>query len=95
MTWPNMHAIYRTRAWNAAIGFLDGVDAALGLLGQWPGIGTSCRFQNTRFDGIRVWPIPGFKNFLIFYRVLDNEVEIVRVIHGARDLSAIFGDAES
>jgi plasmid stabilization system protein ParE len=41
--------------------------------------------KNPLLDGIRVWPVAGFKNHLIFYRVLIDEIEVVRVIHGSRD----------
>lgn len=30
------------------------------------------------------------KRYLIFYRILDGEVEIARVLHSARDIEAIF-----
>ena len=39
-------------------------------------------------DGLRSLPV---ENYLIFYRVRDDTVEVLRVIHGARDLGAIFG----
>jgi toxin ParE1/3/4 len=78
-----------------AIRFLDAFDAAIQLSAISPGIGSSCHFQNPLFEGIRVWPIGGFKNYLIFYRELSDEVEVVRVLHGARDLTSIFGKGES
>ena len=31
-----------------------------------------------------------FQGYLIFYRVLENEVEIMRVIAGRRDLKSLF-----
>jgi len=31
----------------------------------------------------------GFPNHLVFYRVFDAEVEIVRVLHSARDMDTI------
>ena len=39
--------------------------------------------------GLRSFP---FENYVIFYRVAKDAVEIIRIIHGARDLTAIFGD---
>jgi len=39
-----------------------------------------------------VWPIKGFKNYLIFYRPIEQGVEIVRVLHGARDMPSVFKD---
>ena len=39
--------------------------------------------------GLRSFP---FESYVIFYRVPRDDVEIIRIIHGARDLGAIFGD---
>jgi toxin ParE1/3/4 len=39
--------------------------------------------------GLRSFPI---ESYIAFYRVRNEVVEIVRIIHGARDLAAIFGD---
>ena len=40
-------------------------------------------------EGLRSLPV---ENYLIFYRVQDGAVEVLRVIHGARDLGAMSGD---
>jgi toxin ParE1/3/4 len=39
--------------------------------------------------GLRHWPVG---KYLIFYRVTDERVEVVRVVHGARDLGVLFDD---
>ena len=39
--------------------------------------------------GLRSFPV---ENYVAFYRIRNEVVEIVRIIHGARDLSAIFAD---
>ena len=39
--------------------------------------------------GLRSFPI---ESYIGFYRVNKGAVEIVRIIHGARDLGAIFGE---
>lgn len=89
------HARYlQDRSVEAAIHFLDAFDAALSLIGQMPGIGSICHFKKATLREVRVWPICGFKNYLIFYRVLPDEVEVVRVLHGARDLASIFDDKQ-
>ena len=38
-------------------------------------------------DTLRSFP---FERYLVMYRVQKDAVQIVRIIHGARDLSAIF-----
>jgi len=39
-------------------------------------------------EGLRRWPVPGFRNYLIFYRPTETGVNIVRVLHGSRDITA-------
>jgi len=39
---------------------------------------------------IRYQTVLEFKNYLIFYRRVDSVLEIVRVLHGARDYGKLF-----
>ena len=32
-----------------------------------------------------MWPVPEFRNYLIYYCAADSGVEIVRVLHAAQD----------
>ena len=45
--------------------------------------------KNEWLAGGRVWRISGFEKHLIFYRPRPEGVEILDVIHGARDLEAL------
>jgi plasmid stabilization system protein ParE len=36
--------------------------------------------------------VKGYRNFLIFYRQTRRGIEIVRVLHGARDIRRTFED---
>jgi hypothetical protein len=38
----------------------------------------------------RKWTVKGFKRYLSFYRYTDEYVEVVRVIHAARDIPSTF-----
>ena len=40
---------------------------------------------------VRRWPVTGFENWLIFYLPRANGVEVVHIIHGARDIEALLG----
>jgi len=42
--------------------------------------------------GLRKRAVVGFRNFLVFYRIVGNRVEIVRVLHGARDIPSALAD---
>jgi len=39
---------------------------------------------------IRFLPIPGCERNLIFYQVLDDGIDVIRIIHCARDIPALF-----
>jgi toxin ParE1/3/4 len=45
--------------------------------------------ENNRLAGIRVFQVRGFPNHLIFYRELANGIEVLRVLHGARNVDAV------
>lgn len=69
--------------------FLDAAERAFERIHQNPEIGGLWNFENPRLAGIRVWPIPGFRRILIFYRVTDAVVQVLRVLHGSRDLESL------
>jgi toxin ParE1/3/4 len=79
---------------NAAIRFLAAADASFQRLATMPELGQRQSFGRTELAGLRVWQIRTFENYLIFYRPVEGGIEIVRVLHGARDLAAIFEDEE-
>jgi toxin ParE1/3/4 len=57
-----------------------------------PGLGRPYRNRDTALSGIRPWRVAGFPKVLVFYRERDAVVEIIRVIHGARDLENALAD---
>jgi toxin ParE1/3/4 len=63
---------------------LRDIDAAARRLGEWPLIG---RPRSDLRGNLRSWAVPPH---VLFYRVTDSTVEIVRVIDGRRDLDSIF-----
>jgi toxin ParE1/3/4 len=76
---------------NAALRFLDAADSAFDRLRSFPGVGTRRQFLHSDLKDVRSWPIPEFEKHVIFYRVSPGLVDILRVVHTARDLDRIFG----
>jgi len=70
----------------AASRFLDASEATFALLAESPQIGAVYPTKNHRLRGLRVFRVKGFPNHLAFYLDHSYGVEIVRVLHGARDL---------
>jgi toxin ParE1/3/4 len=66
------------------------VTSALLRILKNPGAGTRCTFQSTDLRDVRRATIAGFPKHLLFYRFLDGEILILRVVHGARDLENLF-----
>lgn len=53
-------------------------------LRDYPKIG---REQNELLVNLRSFPV---KNYIIFYQPFEDGIEILRVLHGSRDMGAIF-----
>ena len=64
--------------------FIDRIDKKFRTLSQRPGIG---RLRDGLAVGLRSFPVG---RYVIFYRPLSNGVNIVRVLHSARDLDTDF-----
>jgi toxin ParE1/3/4 len=67
-----------------AIGFIRKLYEQMETLAINPGIG---RRRDVLIPGLRSLP---YGNYLIFYTPLDDGVDVVRVLNGARDLEALF-----
>ena len=72
-----------------AIRFLRAADSVLKRLAKMPGLGTRYESADPAFADLRVAPVSRFKNYLIFYRPVADGIEVLRVLHGARDLHGI------
>lgn len=67
----------------AALRFFNAAKKGFHLLTRHPGLG---RLRSFSQPGIRSFAVPDFRNYLIFYLPLQTEIQILAVIHGARDL---------
>jgi hypothetical protein len=41
-------------------------------------------------NDMRRLTVNGFDNWLLFYRDTEDRIDVIRVLHGARDIAAIF-----
>ena len=69
-------------------------EATFKKLARTPGLGPPRAFRNAKAKKLRSWQVEHFPRHLVFYRPLPDErgAEIVRVLHGARDLDAAFNE---
>jgi toxin ParE1/3/4 len=71
---------------DAALRFYDAIDATYRELRQHPLRWPIYELDHPRLKGIRKRSIIEFDNYLVFYRIDKNQVEVIRVLHGARDI---------
>lgn len=57
-------------------------------LAKRPGLGASRSELGTGVRISAVWP------YLVFYSEISGGIRVERILHGARDIDAIFGDSE-
>src|SRR5260370_42098377 len=71
--------------------FLTAVDSTLEMLASQTESGPRTFTTKTTLHGMRRFPVSdGFEKLLLFYLPLHDGVDLVRVVHGSRDLSPKF-----
>lgn len=74
----------------AANRFIDAVRATEYMLLANPHMGAPRDFDHPLLAGIRFHLVRGFRKYLVFYLPLPDGIEVVRVLHGSRDVEALF-----
>jgi toxin ParE1/3/4 len=69
--------------------FLVAAHETFSLLATHPGIGWHPRLTIPELKELRVFSISSFNKMLVLYRPVHQGVEILRVIHGSRNLLAL------
>ena len=68
----------------AAAAILDLIETKCVLLALYPELG---RPREDLFPKLRSFPA---SRYVIFYRITTDEIQVIRILHGARDASAEF-----
>jgi toxin ParE1/3/4 len=79
----------------SALEFVDAIERDVARLADMPELGSPRAFQHTRLVGIRMWLVTGFRNYLLFYRVVGDALQVLRVLHAAQDYTRFFHQDES
>jgi toxin ParE1/3/4 len=54
-----------------------------------PGLGSLKFFRSRRLKGVRSWSVRGFRKILVLYRPIVDGIEVLGVVHGARDIKSL------
>ena len=89
----DLRDIWRGLAEYSGLDFADStlakIESKFRLLAQFPSSGRS---RDELLVGLRSYPAG---DFVIFYRILETIVEVVRILHGRRAIDVIFDEPES
>src|SRR5579862_1793677 len=69
--------------------FLKAVEDTCATLAEMPEMAGRFESADPRLADLRAWPIQGFPNHLIFYRIHTPQLRVVHVIYGGRDLEKL------
>jgi len=75
-----------------AIRFLRAADSTFAMLAGMPGMGTRYEPDEPLYADLRSFPITRHPNHLVFYRPFSDGIEVLRVLHGARDIASILAE---
>ncbi len=89
-------AAYRYYARQAGQGVADRffaeAEATVARLAAKPGIGAVYEPAEPLYSNVRYSRISRFRNYLVFYLPLSEGIEVLRVLHAARDIDGILSD---
>jgi len=70
--------------------FYRSAEQTLQLIARRPAIGRRIPYRNPLLAETRMFVMRGFPKHLIFDRTSEDEISVIRVIHGARDIENLF-----
>lgn len=71
--------------------FYDAVEGTWGVLAEHPEMGAAVRWDSLSLSGVRRWQIADpFGVYQVYYMLMEDELVVIRVLHGARDNEGMF-----
>jgi toxin ParE1/3/4 len=74
--------------------YLTAVDRTCARLAKQPRSGAPYDSGVARLEGTRRVPVSGFMAYLPFYMPRADGIDVVRILHGARDIQHLFAEEE-
>jgi toxin ParE1/3/4 len=79
---------------DAALRFVEAAEKTFAQLAMMSGIGERFRSARPELAEVRRIGISGFRNYQVYYRPIEDGIEVLRVLHGARDAGRILGSSD-
>jgi toxin ParE1/3/4 len=80
------YAYIGERNLDAAYRFRRNAEATFTALARNPGMGEPYELGDPSLAGLRCHRIKKFRSYLVFYLPIHNGIDVIRVLHAARDI---------
>ncbi|PWQ94875.1 type II toxin-antitoxin system RelE/ParE family toxin [Leucothrix arctica] len=77
----------------AAQGFVKDLQQCFVLLTENPKIGIKREYHSAALSGMKMFPLKKLSTYLVFYLSDDQTIDIIRVLHGQRDIERLFNNS--
>lgn len=74
-----------------AVRFIDAVAETAAFVDRMPRLGEAYPGPSPTYAGVRRTGVKTFRKYVPYYREIEGGIEVLRILHGARDADAIFG----
>ncbi len=92
----DLRDIYRYLARQAGVRladrFFDQAEATFSRLARRPGLGARYEPDEPHYADLPYFPVSRFRMYLVFYRPFRGGIEVLRVLHGARNIAGILAE---
>jgi toxin ParE1/3/4 len=65
--------------------FLRAAKNSCEFIAEIPELGALKQFEHPDLEGVRMWPVKGFREYLLFYVPIPSGIRLIRVIHAKQD----------
>jgi toxin ParE1/3/4 len=72
--------------------FFSEAESTFARLAGMPGMGSRYAPEEPLYADLRYFPVSRFRDYLVFYRPVTDGIEVIRVLHGARDIDSLLAD---
>jgi toxin ParE1/3/4 len=69
--------------------FLYAAEATFQQIAKLPGIGKLSGFTHPKLTQVRQYSVKGFKNYLIYYQIQGEVIDIMHIFQGSRDIATM------
>jgi toxin ParE1/3/4 len=76
--------------YEAGARFIDACEQTFLELAEMPLLGSPRAFSDSELQGIRMWHVKGYADYLIFYRPTKTSLRLLHIVHGARSYRSLF-----